>query len=436
MRRFFFTPALLIALLILPAYLRGSDLAPAQPVIPARQFSLKDFGAVADGKTSNTDAFRRAVAAVDAAGGGTLLVPAGSYLTGPFDLCSCIDLRISAGAVISFSPAFADDAVSAEKYRPLLLAKHVHDVKISGSGTIYGHGEAWWPEALRFKAAARARHETHDTSPRPRMVFFDHCQRVCVEGVTLTHAPVFNLVPSSCEDVTIDRVTILNPADSPNTDGIDPSVSNRVLIENCTIDTGDDCIAVKAGVQPDGPMHDLLITDCTFLHGHGCSVGSETSGGLRNMIVRRCTFDGTETGVRFKSDRHRGGLVENIVYADLTMKHVGQAITISSYYMGATADVAGGRDTPQPVTRTTPQWRNIVIRNLTAVDCLKGAGTIFGLPEMPATGILLDHVTIEAPKGLRLENVANSTLRAVTIRTGTGPSILTDSTDQGIEFHQ
>ena len=169
--------------------------------------------------------------------------------------------------------------------------------------------------------------------PRPNMVGFERCERIRVEGVTLTASPKFNLVPARSQDVTIYGITILNPhKKSPNTDGIDPSLCQRVLISHCVIDTDDDNIAIKSGGPAGEGVSDVLITDCTFKHGHGCSFGSETSGGVRRVTVRNCTFEGTDIGVRFKSDRTRGGLVEDVVYENLTMKNVGQAIVITSYY--------------------------------------------------------------------------------------------------------
>ncbi len=409
---------------------RAADVAPAQPVIPNRTFNLADYGAVPDGLASNTAVFREAVAAVNAAGGGALVVPAGTYLTGPIDLCSRLNLRLEAGAIILFSPDPSLYETAGGRYRPLLEAVRAHDVMISGPGTIDGSGWSWWGEAMRFKAAARARHSVHDTSPRPRMVVFDHCERVRVEDVTLTDSPVFNLVPMHCRDVTIDGIRIYNPSNSPNTDGIDPSLCQRVLIARCRIDTGDDCIAIKSGGRGDDGVRDVLITDCTFLHGHGCSLGSETSGGVRNVTVRNCTFDGTDIGVRFKSDRRRGGLVEGVTYSDLTMNHVGQAIVISSQYQGTTTDWSGrsGREPPEAVTATTPRWRDIVVRNLTATAGTKNAGLILGLPEMPAENITLENVRIEAPEGLRLGWVRGLTLRHVQIIAAKGPPLITDDT--------
>jgi polygalacturonase len=282
---------------------------------------------------------------------------------------------------------------------------------------------------------------------------------VRIEGVTLTHAPEFVLVPTHCQDVTIDSITIYNPAgdntefvgvdpalvrerlrkeydfEAPNTDGIDPMVSQRVLISRCRIDTGDDCIAIKAGAG--GVSEDILVTDCTFLHGHGCSIGSGTRGGLRNMVVRRCTFDGTKVGVHLKSARDRGGFVENVTFSDLTMRNVGEAILITSYYDAIdihiyyrpylkrfSIDLAnGGHDQAQPLTATTPRWRNVTIRNVNAI-CMWEAGLILGLPEMPAEKIVLDHVRIDAPEGLRINYARDVALRDVRINNSIGPSLI------------
>jgi len=410
----------------------GADVSPAQPVIPRRTFKLTDFGAIGDaGKTVNTGGFERAVAAVGQAGGGTLVVPAGIYLTGPFDLCSSIELHLEPGATILFSPKSDEYKGDGPKgYRPMMRIDGAHDVLISGSGTIDGNGKVWWPEALRFKAEANARHAKSNTSPRPIMVAFTNCRRVRVEGVTLTDSAVFNLVQDRCQDVTVEGITILNPANSPNTDGIDPKSDQRVLIAHCRIDTGDDCVAL--GGSTGDTEEDVLITDCTFLHGHGCSIGSGTASGVRNVLVRRCTFDGTVTGVRLKSSRDRGGLVENVVYQDLTMRNVGVAISISSYYENSAVEKTLERDRPQPVTERTPRWRNIVVRNVTATACRTRAGLILGLPEMPAEDITLDHVTIEAPAGLRIANARNVTLHALRITGASGPDVTSDGTVQDL----
>jgi polygalacturonase len=446
-----------------PVAAEPPDVSPAQPVIPDHTFNLTDFGASGDnGATNSTDAFKRAIAAVEQAGGGTLVVPAatGAYFTGPFDLCSNINLHLEAGATILFSPAFDDylnNVPSTEagqtagvlppaqggprKYRPLIQIKDQHDVLISGAGTIDGNGAAWWPEARRFKAVANAKHAPGNTSPRPIMLGFNNCQRTRLEGVTLTDAPVFNIQQENCQDITCDGLTIVNPANSPNTDGIDPKDCKRVLIEHCRIDTGDDCIALggSGGLQAKDPSalleEDILVTDCTFLHGHGCSIGSGTASGLRNMIVRRCTFDGTDTGVRLKSSRGRGGLTENVVYEDLTMKNVGVAISISSYYDNTPIDASLSRAAVAPTpdaNSATPEWKNITVRNITATACRVRAGMIAGLPDAKAEGITLENLSIEAPLGLHIADTNGITLKNVHIAAASGPDVIADPSVAGL----
>jgi polygalacturonase len=408
----------------------AATLAPAQPVIPEGSFNLMDFGAVADARTPNTEAIARAIAAVAKAGGGTLDVPAGDYLTGPIVLCSRLNLHLQAGARLLFSRNFDDYRIEGSKYRPLVGAKGCQDLEISGTGSFDGQGDPWWVIERRVKAAARAKGLPDAEIGRPRMIVLDSCKRVRLEGVTLENSPMYHFVPTRCEDVTIDGITIKAPSDSPNTDGIDPSVSRRVLITHCLIDTGDDCIAVKAGSVGTGPDEDILVTDCTFLHGHGCSIGSDTNAGVRNMTVQRCTFDGTEAGVRLKSRRGRGGLVENITYTDLTMKNVGQAIVISSYYYGLPKPFE--HDAAMPVATDTPIWRNIVIRNITATAGTKDAGLIIGLPEMPAREIALENVSIQAPKGLRIAYVDGISLHNVSVAPAAGAALIVEDTVSGL----
>jgi hypothetical protein len=174
----------------------------------------------------------------------------------------------------------------------------------------------------------------------------------------------------------------------------------------------------------------VTVTDCTFLHGHGLSIGSETTEGVRNLTVSHCTFDGTDIGIRLKSERGRGGMVEDLSYSDITMKHVGQAIVITSYYRDLPKPMQA--DARAPVNGTTPFWRNIRIRNVTAVDGTRDAGLIIGLPEMPAQNITLENVRIAAPTGLRLRNVRNVTLVNVRIIPATGEPLLLESNVEGL----
>jgi polygalacturonase len=413
----------------------GDDIAPTQPNIPGRKVSLTDFGAVADGKTSNSDAFRRAIAAVEKSGGGILAVPAGEYFTGPIDLCSKLDLRLERGARIVFSNTFSDYAQEGDKVHPPISARGCRDIAISGEGTIDGNGEAWWQRVRNAREKDRLHWD--DAAPRPHLIVFDRCQRARLSGVTLTRSPMFHFVPSFCEDVTVDGITIFSPPNSPNTDGIDPSQTKRMLIANCKIDTGDDCVAFKAGGSRGPFVEDVLVTDCTFKHGHGCSVGSGTHSGLRHITIRRCTFDGTDVGVRFKSNRMRGGVCEDVTFTDLVMKNVGTPILIYSYYpfpLGAGLPKPPNRGqhvTSAPVTDRTPIWRRLTVRNLTSTGTSASAGLIMGLPEMPVSEVLLENVSIEAVTGLRIGYARNVTLRHVRVTPTKGePLLLEDTVEQ------
>lgn len=239
-------------------------------------------------------------------------------------------------------------------------------------------------------------------SKRPRLLLLDHCQHVLIEGMTIQNSASWQVVPYYCDDVTIRNGKILAPARSPNTDGIDPFSSHHVTISHMTIDVGDDNVAIKSGQPaspgPDDPSTDITVTDCTFLHGHGMSIGSEISGGVQNVRVARVHFEHTNHGVRIKSNRDRGGDVGNFDFRDLTMNDVGEAILITEYYPKITP-----HDTAHPLTRLTPRFHDIHISNV-KVTGAKEAGVIIGLPESPITTIFLDNVHISADQGMTISN--------------------------------
>ncbi len=301
--------AIIILTLAAAAYAATPVPEPPRPDIPGRTFVITSYGAVGDGVTMNTAAFARAIGACHDAGGGSVIVPPGSYLTGPIQLVSHMALVVERGATIQASDKFSDfglpDPLPATQaaldalrpsLRSLISGADLTDVAIRGQGTIDGAGARWWARSDR---AARQTGGTY--VPRPNLIVIRGCARLEVTGVTLANSPQFHLVPHLCTDVLIDGVTIHAPPDSPNTDAIDPSNCRRVLIRHVTTDTGDDNIAFKAG--HDGPCEDITVTDCTFRHGHGVSVGSETDGGVRNILVQRCTFEDTGTAIRIKSAR-------------------------------------------------------------------------------------------------------------------------------------
>ncbi len=253
------------------------------------------------------------------------------------------------------------------------------------------------------------------------------CRDVRITGITLANSPSFHLVPEDCEDVLIEKVTIAAPDEGVNTDGIDPSRSRRVRISKCRIDVGDDNIAIKAGKAVPGrefACEDIMVSDCVFLRGHGVSIGSETIGGVGNVRVERCSFNGTENGIRIKSPRGKGGRVEDIIYSDIIMTNVNPAIVLTCYYPKIPA-----RDKAQPRASDTPAFRNLVVSNLVAFSTGE-AGIIVGLPESPVSGIRLSNVRIQAGgQGLTIRNATGVTLDNVKIEAKTWPGIITENAD-------
>ncbi len=364
---------------------------PPLPVIPTNTFLVTNYGAVGDGTTLNTAAIQKTIAAATAAGGGIVLVPEGKFLTGPFTLASQINLQLARGATILISDDMKNHPSPNDRYQDCISVADAHDIEISGDGTIDGQGKVWW-EAFRADKTM-----TH----RPFMVRLSKCTRVYVHGVTLCNSPMFHLVPQNCTDVTIQGITIQAPANAPNTDGIDPSGWNY-LITNCTIDDGDDNIAVKPGSSSRSPGNkNFLITNCTFRHGHGMSIGSNTDNGIEDLRVSNCTFDSTDSGIRIKTQRGHGGLLQNLTYENLTMTAVKNPIYIIDWYPERNAPKDPSTEKAQPVDAHTPINRNIVIRNVTATAC-PTAGTIRGLPEAPISNVTLSNVTISAKEPMKI----------------------------------
>jgi polygalacturonase len=414
--------AVIAALLARPA--AAGDWQPiAPPEIPDRSFPITDYGAVADSPAPATDALRKCIEAAAKAGGGIVRVPAGRFLTGPFALASRINLHLEKGATLLLINDVATYPKSGKGYADWITADKCQDVAITGEGTIDGQGQPWWDRYRKVNGVAPT-----DLPHRPHMIRLRSCSRVRVEGVSLLNSPNVHLITDDCEDVTIEGVTIRSPADSPNTDGLNPS-GWRYRIARCTIDTGDDNIAIKAhrSARPGQPScEDMLIEDCTFQHGHGLSIGGQTPGGLRHLLARRCTFDGTQAGIRLKAPRGEGGVVEDCTYEDLTLSNVKVPIYITSYYPSVPRQVES--DPAQPVTATTPIWRDIRIARLTAKDCPE-AGRIIGLPEMPISSVTLTDVRISAEQGLRVVHAKGVRFAGSQIVSKKGPPLITSDAE-------
>ncbi|HVU36319.1 MAG TPA: glycosyl hydrolase family 28 protein [Opitutaceae bacterium] len=420
----------------------ADDIVPAPPVIPNATFNLKDFGGVGDGKTFNTDAFKRAIAAVAKAGGGHLIVPAGTYKTLPFTLTSHLDLHLDPGATIKApttfrdyglpdpnDPAPAGDASTTpsngrrahwfgHRVAPLISGSNLTDLAITGGGTIDGSGQEFW---IWSDKAARMYPPGRRIVFRPMLVVLSNVHRLHIDGITLTNSPMFHLLPSG-SDLLIENVRVFAPSDAPNTDAIDPA-GTRIVIRHCEIDTGDDNVAVHSGSK------DVLIEDLTCLHGHGISVGSGTRAGLSHMIVRRCTFDGTDNGLRIKSFRGNGGEVHDIWYSDITMRYVRRPFDINMLYHGndptAWGDV-GPRQAEPGETKFIPNFHDIHVSNLTVTHS-PVAGRILGLPEQLAQNITFTNVTIDSIRGFLVQDAKDVVFKNARITPKVGDPIVLDN---------
>jgi len=377
------------------------------------------YGAKGDGVTKDTHAIQSAIDACASKGGGIVRLATGTFLTGPIVLKSHITLEVDPTATLLGSQDHTDYPEVTElrerALQPLVSAANADHITIRGGGTIDGNGKPWWDAVYAHRAGSN-----FVAAMRPRLILFDHCRHVLIENMTIQNSASWQVVPYYSSYVTIRDSKILAPARSPNTDGIDPFSSNHVTISHMTIDVGDDNVAIKSGQPnspgPDSPSTDISITDCTFLHGHGMSMGSEISGGVQRVRAARIHFDGTASGVRIKSNRDRGGDIGNFDFRDLTMENVGTPILITEYYPRIPA-----HDTPRPVTRLTPRFHDIHIQNLTATGA-KQAGIIIGLPESRITSISLDHVHISAQKGITISD-ATVTAHDFTVTAATGQPI-------------
>lgn len=366
-------------------------------------YDVRAFGASPDGKTSATRQIQAAIDACAAAGGGTVIVPAGQYVTGTLWMKSNITLEIEPGAILLGSqdqnefPKWASDWEGPKvpkHFAPLIAGENLENVSIVGRGTIDARGEMWWAMQKHAKSPTGAGEEI----VRPRTLRLVHSRNIRVQGITIKRSPYWTISPLACDNVTVDGVTILNPPDSPNTDGINPESCRNVHISNCHIDVGDDCITLKSGKETDGrrelwPTENVTITNCTLLHGHGGVVfGSEMSGSIRNVVISNCLFIGTDRGLRFKSRRGRGGVIEDVRADNIIMKGVLCPLSINLFYGSGAPDIQKITDqTPAPVDDSTPRFRRFRFSNITARDVKYAAAYIMGLPEMHADDIALDN---------------------------------------------
>ncbi len=367
-------------------------------------------GFAGDGVTDNTKAIQAALDSLKNAGGGILRFSNGKFLTGPFVLYSNITLDIDSSATIlatqnekAYYEPGEDTAKPPTRLQNFIYASYASNITITGGGTIDGQGQPWWDSVNVAKSKGLP------LPVRPRLIELEHITHLLITGITLQNSPMFHLCPQYSYDVNINHIKIIAPSNSPNTDGIDPAQCHHVRISYCTIDNGDDDIAVGASHSDPswlGPAAntDIIISHCTFLHGHGCSIGSYTTGGVDSMLVDSCTFNGTDNGFRIKSERGRGGNIRGITYSNITMTNVQYPIYFSAYY----PHIPSQSDPAQPVNSETPYYHDITIKNLTATGSPYG-GVIVGVPEKPLTNIHLQNVNIKATSGIIVRNASVDT---------------------------
>jgi polygalacturonase len=364
--------------------------APASPValpqIPDRTFNVKEYGAAGDGIQDDAPAIQKALDAAGDAGGGMVVIPAGTFLSGPLTLHNRtgIHLHLAEGAVLRMLPLDRYPAPSQGEYPPFIHARRAQDILISGPGMMDGQGQAWW-QAFRSGAIK---------DQRPEMLCFFRPTRLAIRNLKMQNGPKAHIDIGRSSNITIDGVTITAPDESPNTDGIDVWGTN-IVIKNCTIDSGDDHVAIS------GNTANVSITGCKFGVGHGVSIGSSTRGGVNNMIVDHCQFDGSVNGFRGKTNRNKGGVVENLLYSNITMTNVRYPIRFESIYDLKLKQAE--QTQTQPAAATTPIWRNITFTNITATVADKyQAGILWGLPEAPIENVLFKNVNITAYKGFKI----------------------------------
>lgn len=454
-----------------------------EPVIPKNSVAITDFGAKSGGLELCTKAFADAIDAVSKKGGGRVVIPRGTWLTGPITLKSNIELFSEMGALVIFStnkdlyPLVETSFEGFNTYRCMspLNGRNLENIAITGHGIFDGSGEVWravkkeklteaqwkklvasggivhengktWYPSQQFRDGekqaemnvprsmkTKAEFEKIRDFLRPVMVSLISCKKVLFDGPTFQNSPAWCIHPLMCEDFTFRNMTVRNPWFSQNGDGIDIESCKNSVIHDSSFDVGDDGICIKSGKDKEGrdrkmPNENLIVKNCVVFHGHGgVTVGSEMSSGVKNLHVSNCTFIGTDVGLRFKSNRGRGGVVENIFISNVEMINIPtQAISFNLYYSGRSAseDLEAGENgqAPKllPVTEETPQFKNITIKNVNCKGALLGI-QLQGLPEMNLENVSLENITMEADQGLVCNDATNVRIKNLTLLTKKTP---------------
>jgi hypothetical protein len=447
------------------------------PVFKKDTVSIKKYGAVADGNTLNTKNINSAIDALSKKGGGVVLIPSGLWLTGPIVLKNNINLHIAAGATLLFTADKNEYPLVEANWEGLpqmrnqspISATKANNIAITGKGIIDGNGDGWrmvkkdklnetqwkkliasggllsddkktwYPSEKTLKGSLlqnpgvispekdAAFYQSIKDFLRPNLLLLTNCKYVLLEGVTFQNSPAWCLHPLMCENLTVRNVFVKNPWYAQNGDGIDAESCKNVLIENSVFDVGDDALCMKSGRDAEGrkrgmPIENVIIRGCTVYAAHGGFViGSEMSGGAKNIYVSNCTFIGTDIGLRFKTTRGRGGVVENIFIKDIFMKDIpAEAILFDMYYMAKDPVALTGekRELPKiefkPVDETTPQFRNFHISNVFCNGAEKGI-FVRGLPEMHVKDIVLENMVLQAKKGIDVQEASGISFKNIKI---------------------
>jgi len=441
-------------------------------------FNVVNYGAIADGLTLNSTAINKAINECAAKGGGVVLIPRGSYVTGPVIMKSSINLHLAEGALVIFSPDFNQyplvvssfEGVDAARCQSPVVAENLENIAITGPGIMNGNGYYWRP--LKKDKMSESEWKNHQKKYggvltadkkmwyssekalkgsltnnigkltegktlkdfedvkdylRPNMIRIYNCKNILIEDVTFENSPAWTTHLMMSEHITLKNLKVKNPWFGTNTDALDLESCKNALVEGCNFDTGDDGICIKSGRDADGrkrgmPTQDIIVNNCIVYHSHGgFVVGSEMSGGAKNLFVSNCTFIGSDIGLRFKTTRGRGGTVENVYVNNVNMKDIpAEAILFDMYYMAKDPVVLAGEKREPPkvefkaVDETTPQFRNFYFRNITCDGAAKGI-FVRGIPEMHVQNILIENAVLQADEGIDIQEASNITLNNITM---------------------
>lgn len=468
-----------------------------EPHFKKDTFNIADYGAKNDGTTLNTNAINQAIQACAKNGGGTVLVPQGLWLTGPITLLSNVELHAGKGALVNFSsdkslyplvPALYEGVMAARCQSPV-SATDAENIAITGPGIFDGSGNTWralkkgkltdtewkrlvssggvltedkttwYPSESALKGSFNndigklgTNRQLKDMEPikdylRPNMLRLTNCKNILLEGVTFENSPAWTMHLALSQHITIRKVTVKNPAYGQNTDALDLESCAKVLLDGCSFDTGDDGICIKSGRDEEGrkrgvPTEDVIAVNTTVYHAHGGFViGSEMSGGARNLYVSNCTFIGTDIGLRFKTTRGRGGIVEKIYASNIAMKDIGaEAVLFDMYYMAKDPVPLAGekRDMPKietlPVTEATPVFRDFYINNIVCDGAEKGI-FVRGIPEMQIRNINLNNMVLQSRKGIECTEGAEVSFNNIKLVAADTDPLIYIQNSAGIRFN-